>query len=95
MSAEVSSALFLTETFQLDNYFFKTSRTVVFSPPFALELVIHSIISTSCQEGHPAVKIPLDGGERGRPDPWALLQNSQSFITALLSSAGSISYQDC
>lgn len=69
--------------------FFKVSCKVVLSPPFGLELVIHSIISTSFQEGHPAIKIPLDWGGRNKLDPWALLQNSQSLITALLPSAGS------
>lgn len=55
---------FVTDTFQLDDFFFKAPCKVVLSSPFALELVIHSIIDTSCQERWPAVKSPADGGQR-------------------------------
>lgn len=64
-----STALFLKRNFLARWYFLKYFFEVILSPPFGLELVIHSIISTSCQEGHPAIKTPLDGGGRGRPDP--------------------------
>lgn len=57
---------------------------MVLSSPFALELVIHAIIDTSCQDRRPAVKSPADGGERGLT-PWAMLQDALPLTPSHLS----------